>query len=287
MDNQDQTKNDKAAGLITLKDFIDDHQKILAVIGVFVALAVFWSNLPLKYISSFISFLCLAATVPLFIEIYRSYNYKKSSWLLTIFLNIFAPLMGYTAWYLLVGFRSHWQTQMWNLVFWTFAIPAWFLYKKMDVPKRYQAWETKLLQTTSRKNSEKLLAKSELPEEAKKQLREELENERLEKAAQRSTEDRKDIRIPINILAVLVIFIIGGFIAQYLGAVINKQLDKVYESYKTAEQAPTPPPTPVVSQSPIPTPVQSPTPIQTPTPTPTPTSTPTPTQRNTKRQRRY
>jgi uncharacterized membrane protein YbaN (DUF454 family) len=98
--------------LVSLKDFINDHQKILAVIGVFVALSVFWGNLPLKPISAFVSFLCLAATVPLFLEIARSYDHKKSSWLLVIFINIFFPLMGYTAFFLLVAYREQWRTQI-------------------------------------------------------------------------------------------------------------------------------------------------------------------------------
>ncbi|HEX8000256.1 MAG TPA: hypothetical protein VF528_17855 [Pyrinomonadaceae bacterium] len=249
--------------VVNLKDFIDEHQKILAVIGVFVALSVFWSNLPLKHISSFISFLCLAATVPLFLEIYRKFDFRKSSWLLIIFLNIFAPLMGYTAWYLLIGFRSHWRTQMWNLVFWAFAIPIWLMYRRITLPERINNWIANHHLKSILRDNEKLLEESELPDEAKKGLREKWTKE-VKILMQPSPLERKVSRILLNVIAGVIVFIVCGYIAEYLGKVINKRLDKVYESYNAAEATPSPTVLPLPSVSPT---LQA-SPVATPTPEP-------------------
>jgi hypothetical protein len=292
--------------VVTLKDFIDEHQKVLAVIGVFVALSVFWSNLPLKHISSFISFLCLAATVPLFLEIYRRFDYRKSSWLLIIFLNIFTPLMGYTAWYLLIGYRSHWRTQMGNLVFWTFAIPMWMLYKGL-LYERAHAWafdwlilryrrrfrkEYEETAAESREKLERNLNDPKYTEEDKQKYRNDFEKLVRETLASDLYSDkespldagrRKNIRLLINVMAILIIVVSCSFISNSLASAINVRLDKIYESYNAVEATPTPSPVVMPSPSITPTPVMSP--EATPTPIPSPSVEVAPSPLKSKRRR--
>ncbi|MDQ1593256.1 MAG: hypothetical protein QOG71_3883 [Pyrinomonadaceae bacterium] len=273
--------------LLTLKDFIDDHQKVLAVIGVLIALSVFWGNQPLKHISSFISFLCLAATIPLFLEIYLKFNHKTSSWLLIVFLNIFTPLMGYTAWYLLIGFRSQWKTQMWNVIFWVFAIPAWLIYRRINLSERIFSWLASHHLKTMLRNNEKLLAASTLPDEENQKFREKWTEEAKAKIQPPPPLERKALHIYLNVLAGALMLLIFGYVADYASKRINNRLDKVYESYNAAEATPSPTTTPTPSVTPTPT--ATPTPHAsvdlTPTPAPSPTAQASPSPIQTKRRR--
>lgn len=80
----------------SLKDFIEDNQKLLAVIGVFIGIGLFWKNIYGKADVPYISYLCFLATVPIFIEIHRNYDFSKANWNLKVFIILFQGVLLYT-----------------------------------------------------------------------------------------------------------------------------------------------------------------------------------------------
>jgi len=93
--------------LTSLRTFIEDNQRLIAVLGVFVALALFWKVVLAQESAPYISYLCLLTTIPLIIEINRTYNYDNSSWNLVAFVSLLYGILAYTGYYLLVGYPNH------------------------------------------------------------------------------------------------------------------------------------------------------------------------------------
>lgn len=123
-----------APAKVSLTKFLDENQRTIAVLGVFLALAIYWNNQPLRPISSFISFMCFAITIPMFVEVFRNYvNTVNRSWNLIIFANFFQPILLYSLWFFLVSYRANWESHMFSLVFWVILIPIAILYSRMKV----------------------------------------------------------------------------------------------------------------------------------------------------------
>lgn len=98
----------KTTEINTLKEFLDENQKALAVAGVFMALGVFWKSFESNGVSSYISFLCFVITIPVFIEVRRTIKTRENwSWTLIIFVDIFVGIIALTAISLLVSFPNH------------------------------------------------------------------------------------------------------------------------------------------------------------------------------------
>ena len=261
----------KDTNRISLKEFIDDHQKLLAVIGVLVAVSVFFgNNQKLKDISVFISFLCLPATIPLLVEIYKNVNTLKASWLLIIFVNILTPLMAYVAWYLLLAYRPVWKTQTSNVLFWTLIIPSWYLLRHFHIQLKVARLLESLIARALNKLTERTILMSQrrnekriaiLPDDEKERLqaKEEAENEefRRRQYIRDSVEAIEDSRVPANILVGLFLFIICNFIAGRAAPFINQRLDRVYESYVAADASPSPAASPSLPPAPSPLPSSS------------------------------
>jgi len=217
--------------LTTLSHFISDNRDLLTSASVLTALSVFWSNASVRPLGSFLSFVSLAATVPILFEIYRKSDFTKSTWVVVIFTNIFSLLVAYTAWYLLVDFRQEWQTQMWKVVNWSLFIPLWMLYRYIDKPKQI-------------KRVGKLVAKKlHIEKEAREFVREVEENFR-----NRSAESRQTEIFAFNALAFLFLLLVTGFVAERAAPRMNARLDKIYQGYKL--QTPTPSPSVLPSNSP-------------------------------------
>lgn len=131
-----------AANLTSLSAFIIRNEKVLAALGVFVALSAFFISLPLKSLSSFLAFLSLLATLPLIYELAKDLWRSNLSWSLTVFSNVFSLLIGYFIWYLLIAFREEWWGQMHKVVFWGIFLGLLALYRTF-LRKYYQqgfAW---------------------------------------------------------------------------------------------------------------------------------------------------
>lgn len=93
--------------LLSLKDFIEIYQKMIAVAGVFVALALFWKNIRPEESTPYISYLCLLITLPILFEVNRGYNYEKSTWTLIAFMQIFDGIIFLTLYYVFVSYPSY------------------------------------------------------------------------------------------------------------------------------------------------------------------------------------
>lgn len=121
--------------LQTLTDFIEENQRMIAVIGVLSALGIFWGSSPIaQKTSPTVPFFCMLATLPLYYEIgFRNFDIKKSEWSVVIFVNLFTPLMFGTVWYSVIGFSDARDEQLPYFVCLVFYIAAWQLYKKLKL----------------------------------------------------------------------------------------------------------------------------------------------------------
>ena len=223
--------------LTSLSQFISDNKDLLTAASVLTALSIFWSNAAVKPLGSFISFVALAATVPILVEILRKHEGLNTGWLTLVFVNIFSLMVLYTAWYLLVDFRPHWQTQMWKVVNWSLFIPLWMLYRYIDKPKQI-------------KRVGRLIAKKLHIENDAREFVRGIEQDRRN----RSAESRNFEIFLFNAMAFVLLLLFTGFIAERVAPKVNARLEKIYDSYKS--QAPTPSPSTVPSNSPVTSPTQ-------------------------------
>jgi len=92
---------------LTLKEFVEDHQKLIAVAGVFVALGLFWKSVYTDGQVPYVSYLCFFITIPLFIEIAKDYKYENSSWNLIFFQQIFAGIFLFGLTYITSQYVEH------------------------------------------------------------------------------------------------------------------------------------------------------------------------------------
>lgn len=98
---------------VTLGMFIEDNHKLLATLGIFIALTVFAKNIPQKWASHVLSFLFLNATILIAIEILGRFPPEKTcKWMLWWFQHIIFFSMFSLA------------------VYWIFAFPALLLRKE-------------------------------------------------------------------------------------------------------------------------------------------------------------
>jgi|GEM_PF-6290778 len=217
----------------SLSQFISDNKDLLTAASVLTALSIFWSNAAVKPLGSFISFLALFATVPILIEILRKHEGLNTGWLTLVFVNIFSLMVLYTAWYLLVDFRPHWQTQMWKVINWSLFIPLWMLYRYIDKPKHI-------------KRVGKFIAKKLKFENGARELVREIEASRQN----RSAESRSFEIFMFNALAFVMLLWFTGFIAEHAAPRANARLERVYESYKSQTPTPSPAAAPINSPTP-------------------------------------
>jgi hypothetical protein len=103
----EEKKPEEKPQLLSLKDFIEIYQKLIAVAGVFVALALFWKNIRPEESTPYISYLCLLITLPILFEVNRGYNYEKSTWTLIAFMQIFDGIIFLTLYYVFVSYPNH------------------------------------------------------------------------------------------------------------------------------------------------------------------------------------
>lgn len=133
----------------SLSTFVGRNEKVLAAVGVFVALSAFFISLPLKSLSTFIAFLSLLATLPLLFELGRDLLRSNNSLSLIVFSNVFSLFVGYFGWYVLIAFREQWWSQMHKVVFWTLFLGLLGLYRRF-LRHVYQKFFTSIALRTER-----------------------------------------------------------------------------------------------------------------------------------------
>jgi hypothetical protein len=73
------------------KAFIDEYERIITTVGVFIALSIFWRSLGKAGL--YLSFACMGITVPLLIEIAKGIWRRRGSLPAMIFMVFFIPIL--------------------------------------------------------------------------------------------------------------------------------------------------------------------------------------------------
>lgn len=192
---------------VSLKEFIEDHQKVISVIGVFMALGLFWHNMTDKETGSYVSFLCFLITVPLMVEVWRDVR-RVSSWNLIIFTNILTFIVFNTAYFIFMGFPNYrnWLIKfiLGILLFLLFilGLDKLLAYVKNLEVKRIN----KLLAETSSKISQEKL--SELKTETSNYLARQMTRLEL-----------------VNLLVFFLCILVSGYIANSVSPYINSFIE--------------------------------------------------------------
>jgi len=100
----------------TLSSFIDENHKLLTSLGVFIALTVFSSNLPLIGLSYFLSFLFLSGAVIIWLETWQKFPKGNATWLLFIFENILSLITVVIILYWFFEFRKIWHGAVFGII---------------------------------------------------------------------------------------------------------------------------------------------------------------------------
>ena len=107
----------------SLKGFIDDHQKMISVIGVFIALGLLWKTIEGKESVPYISYLCFIITIPILFEIRRACNVKTASTTLRIFIDTLTGILLFTGIELLTTFPERTLRTVILTTLWLFTFP--------------------------------------------------------------------------------------------------------------------------------------------------------------------
>lgn len=230
-----ETPNSQLA-LRTIKDFIDDHERLLAVIGILTGLAVLWGQLPSSTISPTVPLWCMLATLPLYWEIFRRFDFERSTWSLVVFVNLFTPIAFSTTWYVFVAFRPQWVDTMPRVVGMVLLLSSWGILRLLPIKK--------LVYWFLRKIQERTYRTFKIPPDESEQITKDFPTE--------------SFAVPLYwaflLLAFGICLIAIGQIREPLAKLINDQMSEVMDTYK-----PTPSPTPTVpSAGPSPIPESSP-----------------------------
>ncbi len=103
----------------TLTKFIEDNEKLINALGVFVAITVFVGELRLRAFGYVLSFVFMTLTVLLWIELWSKFPSERGDWKIILFENILSlgVLASFVYW--LTDFRDIWHEL---LIFFIFSI---------------------------------------------------------------------------------------------------------------------------------------------------------------------
>jgi hypothetical protein len=138
MTNQDTSLSDKEprSHQVTLTEFVEQNHRLITVLGVFTALTMFSSNLPLKPFAYVLSFMFMTLTVLLWLELWGKYPSSPGNWTLTWFENIlFLAVLAFIA-YWLIAFRDIWDKFLAILLFGLILAAFSWLLKKYNIFNR-------------------------------------------------------------------------------------------------------------------------------------------------------
>jgi hypothetical protein len=114
MPDQDQNsvQSPPVAEKNSLGKFLEENQRLITVLGVFTALTVFTTNLPLKPIGYLLSFVFLALSLIVWIELLERFPRGEATWKLRVFESLLAySFMGIFLYWLL-AYRELWEKAM-------------------------------------------------------------------------------------------------------------------------------------------------------------------------------
>ena len=109
---------------VTLADFIEENHRLLTVLGVFTAMTVFASNLPLAWPGAMLAFLFMALSVMLWLQLFaRVLSTSHATTSMALFVTFFSMATLHMVLYWLLAFRSIWREYLAN-VLWILAFGA-------------------------------------------------------------------------------------------------------------------------------------------------------------------
>lgn len=211
--SQNTTEEKETKKLVSLKDFIEDYQKIIAVIGVFIALALFWKNLQPTDPTPYISYLCILITVPLLLEVRKAYDYDKSSWNLVVFINVFYGIFFLTIYYLIISYPNYLEKIFTGVVFALLLYPSLAVIRKFVDGLKVRDYESRLKFAKALEENDVPLAKR---------------NEMNAKENAWAARFSKRIDIGSNVFAIILL-VLSLAVASYAGNYIHASFDVILD----------------------------------------------------------
>jgi hypothetical protein len=122
--------------LPTLTSFIEENHRLLTVLGVFTALTIFASNLPVKPLGGMISFLFMTLTIILWFELWARFPSKRGEWRIVWFESILGITILILVIYWLLDYRVIWNQMLATLIFIVILTPLSWVIKKFNIFNR-------------------------------------------------------------------------------------------------------------------------------------------------------
>lgn len=94
----------------TLSQFIESNQKLISVLGVFIALTVFTANLSFRAIGYALSFMFLTLTLIIWIELLEKFPSGEANWRLKVFEILLSYSFLGIIFYWLLAYREIWHS---------------------------------------------------------------------------------------------------------------------------------------------------------------------------------
>lgn len=131
--NEETTKTAGGEETITsLREFMEEYQKTISVIGVFITVGLFWKTLYQQSSIPYVSYLCFLISIPLFWEVRMGYNKVNASWNLRFFIDILTSILFFTAWNLFTEYPDHSATIINGLIWMLIIIGLFALIEKIS-----------------------------------------------------------------------------------------------------------------------------------------------------------
>lgn len=132
-DNQEKIEKKLDQEKITLSSFVENNNTLINSLGVFTALIIFASSLPLKSIGLALSFLFLIIVLLLWFELWERFPAGSTTWRLIVFENILSLTVLILVVHWLLDYRGIWSKYLFILIFALILTPISYTLKKYDV----------------------------------------------------------------------------------------------------------------------------------------------------------
>jgi hypothetical protein len=120
----------------TLKSFIEENHRLLTVLGVFTALTIFASNLPVKPLGGIISFLFMTLTIILWLELWAQFPSARGGWRIVWFESLLGVTILFLVFYWLLDYRIVWDQMLVVLILIVILAPFLWAMKKFNIFNR-------------------------------------------------------------------------------------------------------------------------------------------------------
>jgi len=116
----------------SLEQFLLKNEKMLTIFGIFVAITVFTSELPLKSIGRILNFIFIANTILIWLELWKKFP-KEAERKLKVFENLISYSTIFIIFYWFLDFRDIWSYIMTGVLMIVIASVFSFIIGKYDI----------------------------------------------------------------------------------------------------------------------------------------------------------